>query len=66
MSKKKICRICKYVVEDAVEECPNCGAKSQWNSNMQGRAYVFDTNKSYIGNRIGAKVKGEFALKSRS
>jgi RNA polymerase subunit RPABC4/transcription elongation factor Spt4 len=66
MSKNKVCRICKCIVEESVEECPNCQSKGQWNLNYQGRVRVFDTKSSYIGERIGAKVKGEYAIKSRS
>ena len=66
MAKKKICKVCKYMVEEDTEACPNCDSKGQWNQNFQGRAYIFDANSSYIGKRLGAKVKGEFAIKSRS
>jgi len=66
MVKKKICRVCRYMVDEDVEECPNCTSKGQWNQNYQGRSYVFDVNKSYIGKKIGAKIKGEYAIKSRS
>lgn len=66
MAKKKICKICKCIVDESVEECPNCSAKGQWNTSFQGRAYIFDTTKSFVGSKLGVKQKGEFAIKSRS
>jgi RNA polymerase subunit RPABC4/transcription elongation factor Spt4 len=65
--KKRVCRECKFIVanEDA-EECPNCGAKGQWNENFQGRTFVFDTTKSVIGQKTGSKIVGEYAIRSRS
>lgn len=66
MAKKKVCKICKCIVEESTEECPNCGAKGQWNTSFQGRAYIFNAQKSFVGSKLGTKVKGEFAIKSRS
>jgi RNA polymerase subunit RPABC4/transcription elongation factor Spt4 len=66
-NKKRVCRECKFIVADEdVEECPNCGAKGQWNENFHGRTYVFDPAKSVIGQKTGAKVVGEYAIRSRS
>lgn len=66
MAKRKICKICKCIVEESVEECPNCSAKGQWNTNFQGRAYIFEPQKSFVSSKLGSKIKGEFAIKSRS
>jgi RNA polymerase subunit RPABC4/transcription elongation factor Spt4 len=66
MAKKKVCKICKCIVEESVEECPNCTARSQWNTSFQGRAYIFNSEKSFVGSKLGSKTKGEFAIKSRS
>ncbi|MFT4326986.1 MAG: transcription elongation factor subunit Spt4 [Candidatus Woesearchaeota archaeon] len=66
MAKKKVCKVCKMIVAEDVEECPNCGSRSQWNTTFHGRAYVFDTKKSYIAQRMEAETKGEYAIKSRS
>ena len=66
MAKKKVCKICKYIVEESVEECPNCGARGQWNASFQGRAYVFSPEKSFVGSKLNSKIKGEYAIKSRS
>ena len=66
MAKKKVCKVCKMIVEETVDACPNCDSRGQWNQNFQGRVYVYDAANSYIGKRLGAKVKGEYAIKSRS
>ncbi|MGM5483978.1 MAG: transcription elongation factor subunit Spt4 [Nanobdellota archaeon] len=66
MAKKKVCKNCKYIVGEETDECPNCGSKGQWNETYQGRVYVFDTEKSIVGNKIDAKTKGEYAIRSRS
>jgi len=67
MTKKKICKTCKYMTqEESIEECPNCGAKGQWNENYQGRVFVFDPSNSVIGKKISANIPGEYAIKSRS
>lgn len=63
---RKVCRECKMIVAEDVEECPNCGQKGQWNENFQGRARVFDPQKSVIAQKLGANVKGEFGIRSRS
>ncbi len=67
MSKKKICKTCKFIIyEENVDACPNCGSKGQWNENFQGRAFIFNTDKSVIGKKIGATIQGEYAIRSRS
>lgn len=62
MAKKKVCKRCKMVVEG--EKCPNCGS-DQFSTSYQGRVYVIDPNSSSIANKIGAKAKGEYAIKVR-
>ena len=66
MAKRKICKNCKYIVADVEDTCPNCGSKGQWNESFQGRVFVLDAAKSVIGQKIGAKVSGEYAIRSRS
>lgn len=66
MSKRKVCKVCKMIVDEEVEECPNCSSKGQWNNTFHGRVHVFDSNNSYIAKKLSAKVKGEYAIKSRS
>jgi len=58
--KKKACKSCKIFVEG--DECPVCKG-SQFVTNWKGRLYIIDANKSEIAKKIGAKVKGEYAIK---
>lgn len=44
------------------DECPACRG-SQFVTNWKGRLYVIDANKSEIAKKVGAKVKGEYAIK---
>ncbi len=59
MSKKKACRKCKIFVEG--EECPICGTANFTNT-WQGRLYIADAAKSEIAQKLGVKVKGEYAI----
>ncbi|MBW3002550.1 DNA-directed RNA polymerase, subunit E'' [Candidatus Woesearchaeota archaeon] len=58
--KKKACKNCKIFVEG--DECPVCKG-TQFVTNWKGRLYIIDANKSEIAKKIGAKVKGEYAIK---
>ncbi len=58
--KKKACKSCKIFVEG--DECPICKG-TQFVTNWKGRLYIIDANKSEIAKKIGAKVKGEYAIK---
>lgn len=60
MSKKKACAKCKIFVEGS--ECPIC-KNAQFSTNWKGRLYIIDTNKSMIAEKIGIKVKGDYAIK---
>jgi len=62
MSKKKACKRCKLFVEE--DTCPQCGTSSFTNS-WQGRLYVTDVNGSEIAQKLGIKLKGEYAVKVR-
>ena len=62
MSKKKVCKKCKLFVEGAT--CPMCKG-NQFSTIWQGRINVLDANKSSIANKIGIKIKGEYAIKCR-
>ena len=62
MTKKKACKRCKLFVEG--NKCPNCGSDS-FTTSWQGRLYVTDVSKSMIAEKIGIKVKGEYAIKVR-
>lgn len=58
--KKKACKKCKIFVEG--DECPICKG-TQFITNWKGRLYVVDAKKSEIAKKIGAEVKGEYAIK---
>lgn len=60
MAKKKVCKQCKLFVEG--DTCPICKGNI-FSTNWQGRLFVSDTKKSMIAEKIGIKVKGEYAIK---
>jgi len=62
MSKKKVCKTCKIFVEGS--DCPICKGQS-FSTNWQGRIYIVDPDKSIVAEKIGLKVKGEYAVKAR-
>lgn len=62
MSKKKVCKKCKIFVEGP--ECPICHGQS-FSTNWQGRIFIVDSNKSEIAQKMGIKIKGEYAIKAR-
>ncbi|MBI2667689.1 DNA-directed RNA polymerase subunit E'' [Candidatus Woesearchaeota archaeon] len=64
---KKVCRKCRMFVSGKVcpvndPDCPTV-KQSQYANNWQGRINIIDANKSEIAKKIGAKVKGEYAIK---
>jgi RNA polymerase subunit RPABC4/transcription elongation factor Spt4 len=62
MSKKKVCRNCRYVYEDNV--CPVCKSSATASSH-QGRLFIINPEKSEIAQKISAKTAGEYAIKVR-
>lgn len=58
--KRKVCKKCKIFVEG--DDCPICHS-SNFSNNWQGKIYVNDVNKSEIAQKIGHKIKGEYAIK---
>ena len=46
------------------ETCPNCGSDS-FTTSWQGRLYITDVANSTIAERVGIKIKGEYAIKVR-
>ena len=60
--KNKVCKKDKIFVEGS--ECPICKG-NQFSTNWQGRLFVVDPAKSVIADKIGLKVKGEYAIKVR-
>ncbi|MCR4313235.1 MAG: DNA-directed RNA polymerase subunit E'' [Candidatus Roizmanbacteria bacterium] len=62
MAKKKACKKCKLFVEK--DSCPTCGS-ANFTTSWQGRLYVTDAERSEIAQKIGVKMKGEYAIKVR-
>ena len=62
MAKKKACKKCKLFVEG--ETCPQCKISS-FTNNWQGRLYITDVQRSMIAEKVGMKMKGEYAIKVR-
>lgn len=60
MAKKKVCKGCKLFVEG--DTCPACKGNA-FSSNWQGRLFISDVKKSMIAEKMGLKVKGEYAIK---
>ena len=60
MVKRKACKKCKMFVDG--DKCPQCGSTDFTNS-WQGRLYINDAANSMIAEKIGIKVKGEYAIK---
>jgi len=59
---RKVCKNCKIFVDGG--ECPLCKS-TNFVTNWKGRIAVIDTERSAIGQKIGIKVKGEYAIKAR-
>ena len=59
---RKVCRNCKIFVDGG--ECPLCKG-TNFVTNWKGRIAVIDTERSAIAQKIGIKVKGEYAIKAR-
>ncbi|MBR9683165.1 DNA-directed RNA polymerase subunit E'' [Candidatus Woesearchaeota archaeon] len=62
MVKRKACKKCKLFVEG--DTCPICKGNG-FSSNWQGRLFISDVKRSMIAEKIGIKVKGEYAIKVR-
>ena len=57
---RKVCKKCRLFVEGAT--CPICSG-NQFGDNWKGRIYIADPNRSEIAQKVGLKVKGEYAIK---
>ena len=62
MVKKKACKSCKIFVKG--NQCPLCHSGDLVTS-WKGRVIVLDSEKSEIAQKMGIKVKGEYAIKIR-
>ncbi len=59
---RKVCKSCKVFVKG--DECPVCKG-AQFTESWKGRIFIQDANKSEVAKKIGANVKGEYAIKVR-
>lgn len=62
MVKKKACKKCRIFVKGT--QCPICGS-ADLTTSWKGRITVFDTEKSEIAKKLGIKLKGEYAIKTK-
>ena len=60
--KNKVCKKCKIFVDG--NECQICKG-NVFSTNWQGRMFIVDPTKSLVAEKIGLKVKGEYAIKVR-
>lgn len=62
MVRKKACKKCKIFVKK--NECPICKS-TDLTTSWKGRIVIFDTNKSEIAQKLGIKIKGDYAIKTK-
>ncbi|MCX6750197.1 MAG: hypothetical protein NTZ83_01960 [Candidatus Pacearchaeota archaeon] len=64
MAKPKACKLCRTILEDGGDKCPNCGSK-ELAENFKGRAVILNPEKSEVAKKLNLKEKGDFAIKTR-
>ncbi len=57
---KKVCKECRLFVEGPT--CPSCKG-NQFTESWKGRIYIGNPDKSEIAQKLGFKIKGEYAIK---
>jgi len=62
MAKRKVCSTCKLFVEG--DSCPSC-KNNKFTNNWQGRIFILNPEQSIVAQKMGIKVKGEYAIKVR-
>lgn len=62
MVKKKACKSCKIFVKGG--KCQLCGS-ADLTTSWKGRIVIEDSEKSEIAKKLGIKVKGEYAIRTR-
>lgn len=60
--KEKSCLNCKKIYKG--ENCPSCG-HNMTTEGFKGKMYMFNSEKSEIGNKLNVKKNGEFAIKTK-
>ncbi|MFC1690901.1 transcription elongation factor subunit Spt4 [Nanoarchaeota archaeon] len=64
MAKKKACKNCKHLMDASETNCPACNG-NQFVNTFKGRVAIVNVEKSDIAKKIGAKINGEYAIKTR-
>jgi len=62
MAKRKVCAACKLFVDGDI--CPEC-KNNRFSNNWQGRIFILNPESSVVAQKMGIKVKGEYAIKVR-
>jgi DNA-directed RNA polymerase subunit E" len=60
MASRKACKKCKILVDGS--KCPICKG-NQFVDNWKGRIIISNPEKSIIAQKVGLKIKGEYAVK---
>lgn len=60
MAKEKACLRCKTIYEG--DKCTNCGDGAKTDT-FKGEIVTFNAEKSIVGNNVGIKSNGRFAIK---
>ncbi len=57
---RKVCKTCKIFVDGPT--CPVCKG-NQFAETWKGRVFISNVEKSEVAQKVGFKVKGEYAIK---
>ena len=57
----KACKICRLIFEDT-PKCPQCNSE-ELTDKFNSAVYVFDPAKSKIGEKMGVKTPGKYAVR---
>jgi DNA-directed RNA polymerase subunit E" len=61
----KACKNCRLILEDAsLHQCPACQG-TELTEKYSGQLIVVDPAKSLIGQKLGIKMPGRYAIKIR-
>lgn len=63
MAKRMVCKKNKMFTDD--ENFPKSMKDEPSTTSWQGRVFILDPKKSVIADKIGAEIKGEYAIKVR-
>ncbi|MFW6230524.1 MAG: transcription elongation factor subunit Spt4 [Nanoarchaeota archaeon] len=63
MAKRAVCKKNKMFVDD--KNFPKQFQDEPTTTSWQGRVFILDPKKSFIADKVGAEIKGEYAIKVR-